>query len=379
MDQMNGKKVLHIAFVLYRYFPHGGLQKDFLRALQEVLARGHNVTVYLAKQEAPLPESGNLTVRMLPVCGFSNHAKMRSFSGKMQVELAKNSFDKVLMFSRLPGGDFYFAADNCLATDWAALHHPLILKLLPRYRTFLALEKAVFAPESHTHILAIVPRQKQDYQSVYATPDDRFTILPPGIDPDCKRPGDVPALRSAIRKQYGIPQDATLLIQVAAQFGVKGVDRSIEALASGNRSGLYLLVVGGGEIGKYQAIAQKNGVADRVVFAGPCSNVPQLIAAADLMIHPARKESAGNVIVESLAVGVPVITSAACGYAHYSAAVAPELVTPEPFAQNDLNDALSFALENLAVLTEKVQQPDRELDFYRRAGVIADLLEQDIC
>ena len=337
MEPMKEKKVLHFAFVLYRYFPHGGLQKDFLRTMQEVLARGHKVTAFLAKQEAPLPAHDNLSVRLLPVRGCSNHAKMCSFSGQVKDILSKEPFDKSLMFSRLPGGDFYFAADNCLATDWVKLHHPLILKLLPRYRAFLALEKAVFEPDSKTQILALTPQQKADYQTSYQTQDERFTILPAGIDPACRRPDDVPTVRQAIRYTYGIPQDATLLIQVAAQFGVKGVDRSILALAEQKNTALYLLVAGGGEIEKYKTFAEKHGVTDRVIFAGACSNIPGLIAASDLMIHPARKEATGTVIVESLAVGVPVISSATCGYAHYSAEIAPELVTPEPFEQNALN------------------------------------------
>ena len=376
MDQNTGKQTLHFAFVLYRYFPHGGLQKDFLRALQEVLSRGHRVTVFLAKQEAPLPDAKNLEVILLPVSGWSNHAKMRSFSKKVLQELAKNNFDNTLMFSRLPGGDFYFAADNCLAADWSKLHHPLILKLLPRYRTFLALEKAVLQPDSKTRILALVAQQKRDYQSFYYTQDERFTILPAGIDPTCRRPDDVPAIRREVRERFRIPQEAILLIQVAAQFGVKGVDRAIEAMVEQARTDLFLLVAGGGEIEKYKAIAEKHGVVDRVIFAGASSDIPHLIAAADLMIHPARKEATGTVIVESLAVGVPVIASAACGYAPYAAAIDPQLVTPEPFVQNDLNTSLAYALDRLPGLTAQVLRPGRDLDFYRRAAVIADLLEK---
>lgn len=166
------------------------------------------------------------------------------------------------------------------------------------------------------------------------------------------------------------------MIQVAAQFGVKGVDRAIEAMAEQARTDLFLLVAGGGEIEKYNAIAEKHGVADRVIFAGASSDIPHLIAAADLMIHPARKEATGTVIVESLAVGVPVIASATCGYAHYTAAIDPQLVTPEPFVQNDLNTSLAYALDHLPDLTAQVLRPGRDLDFYRRAAVIADLLEK---
>ena len=376
MDQNTEKQTLHFAFVLYRYFPHGGLQKDFLRTLQEVLARGHKVTAFLARQEAPLPDAENLNVCVLPVSGLSNHAKMRSFSEKVLQKIAGNKFDKTLMFSRLPGGDLYFAADNCLAADWSKQHSPLTLKLLPRYRTFLALEQAVFEPGSKTHIMALVRQQKQDYQKFYHTQNERFTILPAGIDPACRRPEDVPAVRQAVREKFHIPQDALLLIQVAAQFGVKGVDRSIEALAAQARKDLFLLVAGGGEIEKYKTVAEKHGVADRVIFAGASSDIPHLIAAADLMIHPARKEATGTVIVESLAVGVPVIASATCGYAHYAAAIDPVLVTPEPFEQKDLNTSLAYALDNLPDLTAQVLRPGRDLDFYRRAAVIADLLEK---
>lgn len=35
-----------VAFCLYKYFPFGGLQRDFMRIAQTVAARGHHVRVY---------------------------------------------------------------------------------------------------------------------------------------------------------------------------------------------------------------------------------------------------------------------------------------------------------------------------------------------
>ena len=35
-----------VAFCLYKYFPFGGLQRDFMRIAQAVAARGHHVRVY---------------------------------------------------------------------------------------------------------------------------------------------------------------------------------------------------------------------------------------------------------------------------------------------------------------------------------------------
>ena len=283
------------------------------------------------------------------------------------------------MFSRIPGGDFYFAADNCLAADWSQQHNRAVLKFLLRYRTFLELERQVFAPESSTHILALTNKQIADYQKFYQTQPERFSLMPAGIDSSCRRPDNMPQTRQKIRNKYNIPQNSLMLIQVAAQFGVKGVDRSIAALAylqKNTQKDCRLLVVGGGEIERYQKIAADCGVADRVVFAGACSNIAELIAAADLMIHPARKEATGTVIVEALAVGIPVIASDACGYAEYTGKLSKQLITPEPFKQEDLNNALFYAVNTLEEQTFKAVQYAGNSDFYRRAGVIIDLLER---
>ncbi|MBR7144336.1 MAG: glycosyltransferase family 4 protein [Lentisphaeria bacterium] len=369
---------MHFAFVLYRYFPHGGLQKDFLRTLHEAVARGHKVTAFFAVQEGDLPENDLFNIVKVPVKGWSNHAKMASFAENVKVLVSQKKYDRILMFSRIPGGDFYFAADNCLAADWGRLHSKLTLKLLPRYRTFLKLERGVFAPESSTHILALTHKQLADYQKFYRTQPERFSVMPAGIDEKCRRPENANFIREYIRKKYNIPQDALLLIQVAAQFGVKGVDRSIAALAhllDKTEHDCRLLVAGGGEIEKYRKIAENQGVGDKVVFAGACCNIGEMIAAADLMIHPARKEATGTVIVESLAVGVPVIASGTCGYADYTAELSPQLVTPEPFEQTDLNNALLYALDSLPEQTSKAMQMVNNSSFYRRAGVMIDHLE----
>ena len=371
---------MHIAFVLYRYFPHGGLQKDFLRTLHEAVGRGHKVTAFFAVQEGELPENDLFNIVKVPVKGWSNHAKMKSFAVNLKKFITSGNYDKVLMFSRIPGGDFYFAADNCLASDWGKLHSKWVLKLLPRYRTFLELERQVFAPESPTHILALTNKQVSDYQKFYKTQPERFSVMPAGIDEACRRPENAELVRESIRRKYNIPQDSLLLIQVAAQFGVKGVDRSIAALAdllAGSKRDCRLLVAGGGEIEKYQKIAESCGAGDKVIFAGACSNISELIAAADLMIHPARKEATGTVIVESLAVGVPVIASAACGYADYTGKLSGQMVTPEPFKQSDLNAALQYAVNTLEEQTTKAMQCAGNKEFYRRAGVIVDLLEQN--
>jgi len=42
---------MRLAFIIYRYFPFGGLQLDFRRMLEEGIRRGHDITVLYAYWE----------------------------------------------------------------------------------------------------------------------------------------------------------------------------------------------------------------------------------------------------------------------------------------------------------------------------------------
>ncbi len=42
---------MRVAFCLYKYFPFGGLQRDFMRIAQTVAARGYQVRVYTQSWE----------------------------------------------------------------------------------------------------------------------------------------------------------------------------------------------------------------------------------------------------------------------------------------------------------------------------------------
>jgi glycosyltransferase involved in cell wall biosynthesis len=78
-----------------------------------------------------------------------------------------------------------------------------------------------------------------------------------------------------------------------------------------------LLVVGSGaELRNWQTLVTQHRELDgRVVFMGHRTDVPALIAAADVMVHPARYEAYGLAVHEALCCGVPAIVSASAGIA----------------------------------------------------------------
>lgn len=68
------------------------------------------------------------------------------------------------------------------------------------------------------------------------------------------------------------------------------------------------------------------------------------MAAADLLLHPAYQEAAGIVLLEAITAGLPVLTTAVCGYAHYIVDANCGEAIAEPFRQETLNEILRKAL-----------------------------------
>jgi UDP-glucose:(heptosyl)LPS alpha-1,3-glucosyltransferase len=73
--------------------------------------------------------------------------------------------------------------------------------------------------------------------------------------------------------------------------------------------------------------------------------VPQIMAAADLLVHPARAEASGIVIVEAIVNGLPIIASEICGFSSHIRYAGAGIVLPEPFTSPALIDALRRAAE----------------------------------
>jgi UDP-glucose:(heptosyl)LPS alpha-1,3-glucosyltransferase len=76
------------------------------------------------------------------------------------------------------------------------------------------------------------PQQPRDLAAHYATPAERWTLLPPGIACDRRRRPDADQVRAAARAALGLAPEAWLLLALGSQFRTKGVDRTVRALAA---------------------------------------------------------------------------------------------------------------------------------------------------
>ena len=371
---------MQLVFCFYKYFPFGGLQRDFMRIALACQARGHAIRVYTLEWTGDVP-AGFEVVRV-PVRALSNARRYAKFTDWVEKDLKRRPADRVVGFNKMPGLDVYFAADPCYEEKARTLRNSLY-RMSGRYRHFAAYERAVFAPESRTEILMISSLQQPFFEKHYATPASRFHMLPPGISPDRRAPANAAEVRAGFRAEFGLAEEDLLLLQVGSGFKTKGLDRSLKALANlpdELRQRTRLIVIGQDEPGAFLRQAASLGVGERVSILQGRSDIPRFLLGADVLIHPAYNENTGTVLLEALVAGLPVLATAVCGYAHYIEEAEGGLVVPEPFTQSRLDALLVSMLEDKAARQRwqvNALAFAETADIYSNAEHAADLILKD--
>ncbi|MEH3053607.1 MAG: glycosyltransferase family 4 protein [Patulibacter minatonensis] len=130
----------------------------------------------------------------------------------------------------------------------------------------------------------------------------------------------VPGLR---RTELGLPMGVPIAGVVGQLTPWKAQDDAIRALAAtdGLRDA-HLVVAGSAKFATaaarfdnqayadgLPALAAELGVADRVHLLGEVADVPSVLAALDVLLVPSWEEAFGRVVVEGMAMGLPVIAT----------------------------------------------------------------------
>ena len=334
---------MKFAFTLIKYFPFGGLQRDFLRIAEVCLSRGHQVDVFTSSWQGAVPSG--LNVEVLTLRAISNHQRRAALAREVRRRTRGGSYEAVVGFSKMPGLDVYFAGDSCFAERLD--QKPSWHRWTGRNRTYLALERAVFDAGTHTHILLLAERDRATYQRYYDTPSERFHVLPPGIARDRLAPADTSDIRRRLRQEIGIGADTHMILMVGSGFRTKGTDRAMRAFAAlpeDLRRQAALVIIGKDNFTPFQRMAKRLGIAERIVFFHGRDDIPRFLFSADLLLHPAYRETAGIVLVEAMAAGLPVLATDVCGYSPYVAQAGAGRLLSSPFRQEILNHQLADML-----------------------------------
>ncbi len=302
---------MKFAIFLQNYFPYGGLQRDAVRLAEAAVKAGDQPTLVVSTWNGPNP--GGIQITELGCGGRSNHAKASRFATACKEIINSGAYDTSISFSRVPGAPFYFCGDACFLEKFQTSKKN-ITRLLPRYRFFLDNEKALFDPTTGTHTFFLSQQEVDTYRSHYPISQESHSILPPWLSPPRTFDLSREQIRQSTFDDLGLSPASQLLLFVGSNYALKRVDTLIQAVAE-LAPHIHLAVCGQDELGPPRKLAENLGIANRVHLMGAQDDIPKWMTAADILVHPSQRETAGMVLVEALSYGLPVTCTQLCGYA----------------------------------------------------------------
>ena len=295
---------MKIALITRPFVFHGGVERATAGLVAALVERGHDL--HLLSPGAAMPTAG-VTLHRLRVPRLPATARVLALAALARRAVAGGRWDVVQSHERTLSQHVYRAGEGC--------HRGYLASGVSRRtrglydRVVQALEARVFARTPR--IVAIARRGQRELESLYAVSPARVRVIYNGVDLERFNPDHARARRAAARAEAGLSGDEHVLLFAGSGYERKGLGTAIEALP--RLPGTRLLVIGRGDATAYRRLAARLEVADRIRWLGLRADLERWYAAADLLVLPTRYEPFGNVHLEALASGLPVVTTTAAG------------------------------------------------------------------
>ncbi len=314
---------MHIALLRQRVRGPGGAEATLKHLARGLAAAGHRVTVYGARSE---PEDLEILGPQVPYVevpvwgGKTGRLLTYALNARRLVQQARA--DVVLSLERTFFQHVYRAGDGC-HREWLARRAPhltsggrLVQNLSPFHRVMLWMEKRLFADPGLKRVIANSRQVQEEIIRHFQMDPGMIRVVYNGLDRQVFHPV-AEAERRRLRRRLGAPEEGGIILFLGSGFARKGLAYLFEAFRHLNDEGVQVWVVGKDRLGDYQTLAQRLGVAQRVRFWGPQSEVAPFYQAASVLALPTLYDPCSNATLEALGCGCPVITTAANGAAEF--------------------------------------------------------------
>jgi UDP-glucose:(heptosyl)LPS alpha-1,3-glucosyltransferase len=298
----------------------GGAETSTLQFIHHLMDRGLEVHVFTRSRPSPTPD---LFVHTISGAAMSRTRRSVTFAHRVERRLRSDSFDIVHAISPIRYADIYQPRGGTIAET---IERNLALRARPPARTLkryanrfnlkqryqLATERALFRDPEGPVVVAISGYVVRQLMEHYALPEERIRAIYNGVDADSTTADERARHRDVIRREFGVAPDQCLVLLVAHNFRLKGVQRWMEALALLGRRGVRdvrSLVIGRGESPRWHRLASTLGIADGLRFVGPSDRLLEFYHAADVLLHPTYYDPCSRVVLEAMVAGLPCVTT----------------------------------------------------------------------
>ncbi|SFG22413.1 Glycosyltransferase involved in cell wall bisynthesis [Desulfotomaculum arcticum] len=201
-------------------------------------------------------------------------------------------------------------------------------------------------------VVTISQAVSQQFNTYNYNNNKKIVVVPNAID------FDTSFNRGANVNINGIEKGDWVVVVIGSLRRRKAQDIAIRAIAmiKDKMPNIKLLLIGSGD-NKYktylQQLAKSMGLSDSIVFAGYRNDVPNILPICKVLLMPSLEEPFGRVIIEAMAVGLPVIASNSGG--------------PREIIKNGITGFL-VSPGNHAEIAQKILLISKSEDFRKKIG-----------
>ncbi|MCP4265328.1 MAG: glycosyltransferase family 4 protein [Candidatus Brocadiaceae bacterium] len=310
---------MKIALNIYKYLPKKGGGEAYLANFADQLSeRGHEVHIFANKWES---NNHKLHFHTIPAIRYPKLLKDISFAINSYFNMSKHDYDIVHVVGRIMGMNVF--NPHCgvemawLKQELLSIRSPfyILSKLLNPFFCFreiylLWLDKKQYTSKKVSRIIAISDMIKNDIISYHNVDPQHIDVIYNGVDIQRFNPGNKKIFRKVVRKELSIDEELVILY-VSNNFRLKGLYTLIKSLSQLKKShkDFKALIIGRGKVAQYRKLAKKLNCLDNLIFLGHVNEIEKYYAASDICAHPTFYDSCSLVVTESLASGLPVITT----------------------------------------------------------------------
>lgn len=342
----------HVGFLIDRWEPErGGAERALARLATHLVARGHEVSAFALSAS---PDAPGRFLRV-PVGEWGKELRRSHFERRLARALvdaaAAARCDVTVGIRHLPRVDVYWPHGGSHRRSWMARRRARGRdpESAPtgRHRVFLDFERRLLAEGGARAVVCVSELVRDELAQEYPAAVDRLVVVPNGIDLDRFHPDLRTREGWRLREDLGIPEEVPLIAFAARDPRLKGIEPLFAALA-GLRERRWIFVAAGlRHPRRWERHAVRAGLDPGRLRIRSTLPAPALFAAADLTVHPTWRDTSALVVLESLATGTPVITTAFAGAAAWVTDPRAGTVLDDPGDVSALRAAIATRLEML--------------------------------